>query len=394
MISFLSKIIKLDNLHVVSVIKKEDSEIYHVLTVKKKGSKIDIIAINSYKVLGELSRNLDLKLPILLLINGKGILNKEINFNNEADIAWQKNIDFSTIYYTSLKSVNSSFISFCRKNIVEETIVTFQKSGFQVIDVYLGSFLSALVKASIKNQSLVSHDLLLEFDNENLSSFSKSIDTKIENYTLGLDTISSEILPSYGTLIHFFIKQKEVSKTDNTSLNIDEIIYKKAFHVFGVTMMISFFISLLISYFMIQFYGSKNAELNLKDVYSNQSYQKILLLEKQKENKLNILKESGFMSSKFLSFYGYELIKNIPKDISLNELNIIPADKEVKVEKKIKFTAKTIFVKGETFTENSINNWLESLKKLEWIERFEIISLKKDKKDKSQFEIKIILKDV
>ena len=42
-------------------------------------------------------------------------------------------------------------------------------------------------------------------------------------------------------------------------------------------------------------------ELNLKNVYSNQSYQKIVNLEKQKENKINILKESGFLSSKFLT---------------------------------------------------------------------------------------------
>jgi hypothetical protein len=394
MISYLSKIIKLDNLHVVNVIKKEGNEIYHVLTIKKKGSKIDIVSTHSFKVYGELVRNLDLKFPVVLVLNGKGILNKEINFNNEADIAWQKNIDFSTIYFTSLKSRNSSFMSFCRKNIVEETIVKFQKSGFQIIDVYIGSFLSALLQPSIKKPSFVSHDLFLEFDNQNLSNFSKLTEIKSENYLLGLDTISSETLPLYGTLIHFFIKQKEVSKTENNTLNVDEIIYKKAFNLFGAGMLIVFVASLLMSYFLIQYYGSKNNELNMKNVFSNQSYQKIVELEKQKENKLNILKESGYMSSKFLSFYGYELMKNIPQDLSLNELNIIPADKEVKAEKKIKFIAKTINVKGETFNENSINNWLELLKKMEWVDNFEIISLKKDKKDKSQFEIKITIKNV
>jgi hypothetical protein len=394
MISFLSKIIKLDSLHVVSVIKKEDDESYHVITVKRNGNKINIVATHTFKILGELVRNLDLKMPVVLVVNGKGILNKEINLNNEADVAWQKNIDFSTIYYTSFKSQNSSFMSFCRKNIVEETIVKFQKNGFQVIDIYIGSFLSALLQSSIKKQSLVSGDLLLEFDNENLSSFSKMNEIKNENYIIGVDTISSETLPLYGSLIHFFIKQKEVSKTENTSLNVEEIIYKKAFHFFGMTMIVGFFVSLLFSYFLIQYYGSKNNELNMKNVYSNKSYQKIVELEKQKENKLNILRESGFMSSKFLSFYGYEIMKNIPYDLSLNELNIIPADKEVKAEKEVKFISKTIVVKGETFNENAISSWLESLKKMEWLDSFEIISLKKDKKDKSQFEIKITLKNV
>ena len=53
-----------------------------------------------------------------------------------------------------------------------------------------------------------------------------------------------------------------------------------------------------------------------------------------------------------------------------------------------------IAVKGETFEGLSFNNWLESLKKITWIKKFEIMSLKKDKKNKSQFEIKITLKDV
>lgn len=145
---------------------------------------------------------------------------------------------------------------------------------------------------------------------------------------------------------------------------------------------------------MIQYYGSKNAELNLKNVYSNQSYQKIVDLEKQKENKLNILKESGFLSSKFLTYYGYELIKNLPNDLSLNEVNIIPAGKEIKANKKITFDSKTILIKGETFNESSINKWIDGLKEMNWINNFEIISLKKDKKNKSQFEVKITIKDV
>ena len=46
------------------------------------------------------------------------------------------------------------------------------------------------------------------------------------------------------------------------------------------------------------------------------------------------------------------------------------------------------------YQESSFSNWLEGLKKTDWLQRFEIISLKKDKKNKSIFEIKITLKNV
>ncbi|MEZ0128981.1 hypothetical protein AB9T88_04030, partial [Flavobacterium sp. LBUM151] len=214
------------------------------------------------------------------------------------------------------------------------------------------------------------------------------------NYQVGEETVSNIFLPLYGAIIHFFVKQKEVSKTTNPNLSSEELIYKKAFVFFGVFMLIGFLSSLLISYFLIQYYGTKNAELNLQTVYSNQSYQLILDLEAQKEKKLNILKESGVLSSKFLTYYGYEIIKSVPGNISLNELNIIPLKEEYKENKKAFFDSKTIIIKGETFQEASFNKWLEGLKKMDWLQRFEIISLKKDKKNKSVFEIKITLKNV
>lgn len=395
MISYLTKIIKLNNLNVVGVIKKDNDESYNVLTIKKKGNKIDIVNTASFDTFEELSKNIDIKLPIVLVIDGKGVLNKEIDFNNEADVNWQKNIDFTSIYHTSLKGARSNFISFCRKNIVDDTIMKFQKNGFQVVDIYIGSFLSALLFTSIKKETIISNDLFLEFDNEKLIGFTKQTESiKKEQYTIGEETISSPFLPLYAVLIHFFIQPKEVSKTKNETLNVEEIIYKKAFNVFGATMLIGFLTTLLASYLLIQHYGSKNAELNLQNVYSNQSYQLILDLEKQKEKKQSILKESGFLSSKFISYYGYEIIKGIPQDISLTELNVTPLNKESKANQKINFEAKTIIVKGETFKESSFNRWMEDLKKMNWLQHFEIISLKKDKKNKSQFEVKIMIKDV
>lgn len=395
MLATLSKFIKINDLNVVGVIKKEDYDIYNLLTIKKKANKISIVAKQTFETLEELSQSADKKLPLLIVVEGKGVLNKEIDFNNEADITWQKNIDYNAIYFTDLKGLKSNFISFCRKNIVEETISKFQKKGFQVIDVYIGSFLSALLNNVLKKEVLFSSDLRLEFENEKLLGFSKQTEEiKTINYQIGEESVSNTFLPLYGAIIHFFVKPKEVSKTTNPTLSSEELIYKKAFGFFGVVILAGFLTSLLISYFLIQYYGTKNSELNLQTVYSNQSYQLILDLEAQKEKKLNILKESGVLSSKFLSYYGYEIIKSIPSNVSLNELNIIPLKEEYKENKKAFFETKTIIIKGETFQEGSFNNWLEDLKKMKWLQRFEIISLKKDKKNKSIFEIKITLKNV
>ncbi|WP_281635428.1 hypothetical protein [Flavobacterium marginilacus] len=395
MVAVLSKFIKINDLNVVGVIKKEDCEIYNVLTIKKKADKISIVSQQTFETIDELTRKIGEKTPILIVLEGKGVLNKEINSENETDVNWQKNVDYSAIYYTDLNGLQSNFISFCRKNIVEETILKFQKNGFQVIDIYIGSFLATLLNSVIKKEILYANSLRLDFEHEKLVRFSKQDETeKSEKYKIGNDIVSSVYLPLYGAAICFFVNPKGVKKTINPVLNNEELIYKKAFNILGIFMLIFFFTSLLVSYFIIQYYGTKNAELNLQSVYSNQSYQLILNLESQKEKKLSILKESGVLSSKFLTFYSYEIIKMVPVNISLNELNIIPLKEEYKENKKAFFDNKTIIIKGETFQESSFNFWLEDLKKMNWLQHFEIISLKKDKKNKSVFEIKITLKNV
>ncbi|WP_264566837.1 PilN domain-containing protein [Flavobacterium sp. N3904] len=395
MITILSKIIKINELHVIGLIKNENEEFYHVLTVKKKGNKVTIVSMASFTEFEDLKKNVDQNLPLLLLVDGKGVLNKAIDFNNEADVSWYKNIDLNSIYHTSVKGLNIDFISFCRKNIIIDTISKFKKNNFEIIDVYLGSFLSALLINSIKKDAILSNDLLLEFKNEKLHNFEKQVDfAKKENYIIGTETITNIYLPLYATVIDFFIKSKEISKTKIETLNTDEIIYKKAFKYFGISILVGFLISLLISFFLIQYYTSKNTALNIQNIYTDKNYQQTLNLEKQKENKEKILLESGFSSSKFLSFYSYEIIKIVPQDVSLTVLEITPLTKESKSNQKLIFESNTITVKGETFNEYSFTTWMESLKKMNWLGNFEIISLKKDKKNKSQFEIKITIKNV
>lgn len=392
--NFLSKITKINRLNVVGISRKDDQEYFNVLSVKKKGDKIEIDSLSSYLGREELFKNINLKLPMLLVIEGKGILNREVNFENDSDIAWYKNIDHSSICFTSIKTPKSSFMSFCRKNIVEEYKAVFSEYKTAVLDIYLGSFLSVLLYSNIKNETILSGELSLYFEDDFLANFSKKIEGDNRNYQLGKDSISSEILPLYGTLLHFYMQQKEVSKTENDITIAEEIVYKKIFNVFGSLLIVGFFCSLLFSYLMTGYYLSKNTELNLENVYSAQSHEMILDLEKQKEKKNAVLNESGSLTSRFMTFYGHDIVKNIPGDVKLINLSILPLYEAIKQNKKADFEAKRIKISGETSSEYSLNSWIEKLKNVEWGSNFEILSIKKDKKGITHFELKMTLKDV
>ena len=339
-----------------------------------------------------LLENINLKLPVILSIDGKGVLNKRIDEKNEMDVSWKKNIDFNSIFYTSYTNKNYTFMSFCRKDVVEEWLAVFRASKVEVIDTYIGSFLAILLAENLNTNIITSGNLAFELENNDLLNFSKTEALTETSFTISENTISNFALPLYGVGLHYFIQNDTVDKTEWKENGIDEVVYRKVFSTAGLIMLIGFFATLLISYFSIQHYASKNAELSIQNVYSIKAYQQIVTLEKQKNDKEEIINDSGFLSDKFLSFYSYEIIKSIPNSISLAELNVAPLQKVVKHNEKVEITPRTILVKGLTVSEDDFNDWLRNIKSFDWISKFEIESLKKDKKNNTQFSLKIIIK--
>ena len=392
MVNILSKIFKINSIQVVGIFQDMDNERYTLLTFKKAKGKLDIVENKTFTTLESLFENIDLKLPILLSVDGKGVLNKKIDSANEVDIAWQKNIDFNTIYYTSYSQNNTTFMSFCRKNVVDEWLTVFQSKKAQIIDIYIGSFLSVLVAESIGENEIISGNTKLELEQNELVNYVKLEANPTANYTISDNMVSNYAVPLYGNVLHYFIQNESVSKSQLENNSIDEVVYRKAFTVFGLVILFGFLITLLISYLSIQHYSSKNAELNIQNVYSNKAYQQIVTLENQKKDKEKIIKDSGFLSDKFLSFYSYEIIKSIPNSVSLNELNSAPLQKVVKSNEKVEITPGTIVVKGITIDENEFNDWLRRIKSFEWVAKFEIESIKKDKKNNTLFSLKILVK--
>src|SRR5690606_6807945 len=127
---------------------------------------------------------------------------------------------------------------------------------------------------------ITTNNSLLEFEEGVFVNIKKEEGSE-KSYTIGDTVFSSTQLSSYGAGIHFFVKQKEISKSYSDLIDNEELIYKKSFNYLGIVMLGLFFILLLASYFGIQYYSGQNNVLNQENVYSNQTYQYIKKLEKE-----------------------------------------------------------------------------------------------------------------
>lgn len=394
MIRFLSKIVSHSSIQVIGITLEEDTTSYALLLVQKKRTNITVLKKETFTNFEELTSVLDSKTPVILHIDGKGILNKKIDFDNEQDVNWFKNIKLDTLSYTSSKNENVTFLSFTRKNLIDEWVAKFTTLQFQILDAYIGSFISSLLASTIDKKNITTSQLIIHFEENNLVYFSRNESKDKKSYKIGDDVLESNYLPLYASVIHFLIPIDTIEKSKVDGLNIEEYTFKKAFNYFGIFILAFYLVLLLISYFGINYFSTKNAELNYRNVYSNQAFKKLEDLEKQKDNKLKILSETGLTSNKFLTFYAYEINNNTLSGIQLSELKVNPLEAETKPTKKVLLLNKVILISGQAQNEMVFNNWIENLKKMNWIKKFEITSIDTNKKNWMQFQIKILVKDV
>jgi hypothetical protein len=391
----LNKIVNINALNLIGVFRNNDGDSFFLLKVKKKKSQLDIIEKFVFSDIESLKSKLDSKVPSVLLFDGKGVLNKKIGLKSETDTEWLKNLDYKSIHYTSYNTQECQFLSFCRATVLDELIALFYKNEIQIIDFYIGGLTAVLVNNLLDKSKLLSNETFLEFDNNTLSTISKpDSERKTENYTIGTTLISNFELPLYGAAINFYVNQSSIVKSQSVLIDSEEVIYKKAFEKLGIIILVGFFCLLLASYGLIQYLNYKNATLNLENSYCNKAYSVINDLELQKEKKLKILAETGFSSKEFISFYCYKLTKSIPYVIHFSYLEVYPIKKEIKKTEKVEFDYKIILLKGNTPDETVFNDWIDSLKNEKWLQKLEIVSIKRDKQNISYFELKITIKDV
>lgn len=392
--NILKNNITINYLNIIGVFRSGDHEVYHLMKTKKKGNVLKVIFKQEFADLENLETKIESDYPIILLIDGKGVLNKKIDLNQESDLNWYKSIDLSMMHYTRFTENNVQFLSFCRKNIIEEKIDFFQKKKFQIIDFYVGSLTAVLLKKSINSNSILSNENIFEFHGDTLIEVLKAENGTEKKYEIMGESLSQHQLSIYGAAVHFYIKQESVVCSESSLLNKDEVLFRDLFNKWGKRMLIVFFTLLLISYTATNFFIGKNNELKESNLNSNFTDNQIEILVNQKDKKIKILNEMGYNSSNFISYYVYELINSVPGEIQLLNLSVFPLKEEVKENKKMAFITNSVLISGLTEDEYILNNWLISVKSMKWINKFEVVSIKKDKKNNTFFEIKILLKNV
>jgi len=365
---------------------------YHVLQLDNTNNELFVTGKYSNLSFEEVKSKLNKKLPLVLVFSGKGILNKKVKRTPDYKSKVLLNVNSNEFYFYEFQKKNEVFISVARKNLLEEQLELFASNAYLVVDYSIGVFSSVLLKSFVQKGTVVSNDVVLNFIGDELDSFTKSVGDNIES--IEEQQLSAIEMPLFATgLNYYYPNQQLVYDTDFLITNREEKNYKKYFELLGGVVLGSFFLLLLLSYLLLGYYNDKTIESNTSLGMLQETYSKVKILKKERDDKKAILNESGMFTSSFLSYYINELTTDLPKTINFSEFLLFPNAKKIKQSEKVLFETNVITIEGESLSNSNFIKWYEGVKKISWVsKKSNIVKYHEDKKGYHDFKIKIVIK--
>lgn len=376
----------------VQILFDGDQKAYLWLEVTKK--KNDLSITNSFETrsIESLIEKVSKNQPLLLSFIGQGIISKKMENTSNYRSKILFNADPDDFYWYEVYQEKNVYASVARKEVIDKELALFQKAQIYVLDITIGPWIALASKPLIDTTQIATKDGGLYFDQDQLVDFQKVSNDVLQEYELGEEKISNDQIIGFSAILnHLFPNPTLVNENGFLKESKEEFIFKKAFNIAGVFVLSFFLISLLLSYLLLEHYQSENHRVQVELGQQNVAYSKLVSLEKDKENKEAILKESGLDDSNFLSFYLSEISKEIPSEINLSLVNIFPTVSKIKPEQRINFVNNSIEIEGTVSAYGPFSDWINKLKKQPWVSNLEIIDFQKESKTNS-FKIKLVLK--
>ena len=361
---------------------------YSVLHLRINGSELSIKKEYTAPNFDELIKQLNKRIPLVLSFQGNGIITKKTT--KEPDylsklLMGRRSDDF--LFYEFHQADKSLFVSLIRKSEVLEYINTFTKAHFMVIDYSIGPIVSAILSSIVKLEAIPSHNTLLSFSENRLATI-----TLIEHQEyifIGEKKLSNEFVPLFASGLNFYFNQESIVYEDILQEHKKENTFKKIFEKLGVTILALFFFGLLASYLLLGYYNDKIVEANASLSMVEQTAKQIEALKKDRDEKKEILNQSGVLASNYLYFYSNEITSTLPKCIVLDHLGIFSPEKKIKDQNQIELKTNTLTIKGKSTSNVAFNRWYKNLIKKEWVGSRDLIVYTANKDNLHDFIVEI-----
>jgi Tfp pilus assembly protein PilN len=383
-------------------------QLHLVILRKQKSTLLTETQRESLSSFAEVQQLLDSKIPLNLIINGKGIVHRKINSseNDSPAVLLNKLLpnahveDF--VIQKTVVNANEVFVSVIRLNILTDLMQELIKNKLTSITAcFLGPFvitnlLPLINNDLITNEYLSINNFRVQIREQRITNVETVTDNNNERIRIGDDLLSSQLVIAFsGALSYFTGDATDIFNSVLVNELKEEFNQKQKFELRGWVVLIATFIILIINYFVFNNYWSKNKEMNAQLKLTQASLLRYEKLKTEFDQKKQFLEQNGLLENSRTSYYADQLVNDLPASMLFTGLEIHPLKKKKAGEEGegFFFENKLIRVSGTCQRNTELNEWMKKIKKQIWVEDVVLSNYKQDNaKENGIFLVEIKLK--
>jgi Tfp pilus assembly protein PilN len=377
---------------------------YHFTIVKNKGKKIEVAYKGTVKDILDLPKQvLKTKIPVILVINGKGVILKKINLPQEEELNTEQIIDQNLpainkedLFIQVFKQADrTAYITISRKEVVNSILVKLKENKYDVADVYIGA--PAIIGLqplwnSFNRIATSTHSV--ELNNGNIDSIQNGVNEQ-KAITIGTLDVENENVLGLAVGLGYLMDNKLADCADDELNKLHRVHQEKnKLRVLTVTCVaIAFSIAVINVMFYMNYFDRNNKLETELSVYQGK-YDEVNKLLNNYQSKKELIEGAGVLNRNRLSEYADRIGATIPEEVVLGQMYFNPKNEDVESnDSLVVFENGQLVIKGNCNKSLVVNEWLNVLKMQEFIKA---VTLEKFVYSKEgylpNFEIKILMK--
>ena len=389
------------------MISPEGNYVWNFVTIKKTRNKVQILKSGSgITELKKLLSLIDTKLPVLLTVNGKGIIHKGISRlkDDSYESSFIKILPSGKIedFYIQLFDLdgNNYIGSITRKSLLDGVLASLKAEGIKLINCILGpfavqSFVTLLDGADDSlTLRLPAYEIQVRQKNIKAFSLSQEIIDSVSAFKIGpLDIQQSELI-AFGSGFAWFNPVHQITSNLNFLAEVqeeykNELRFKQA----GIAILVISFVILFINLAVFSYLSDQIKSKSGRFILGNSKLILADSLAKQVAERTLFLTQSGLSQPSRTSFYADQIAQEIPENITLISINIKPLIKNDDDKKKMQFETKKILITGKSHYALDVNEWIKTLKSNDWISSVSLSNYKqRESNEFGEFVLEIKMK--
>lgn len=378
----------------VSVKVQGDDMLFHYQILRlKKGEIIPVKGEKLVQDIRSLIKKITKRVPVVLHIHGKGILNRKVKYQENYRHALLMNARLEDFYFTDYIDGEVVYSSVIRKDTVQDILHLFAEHQVEVISFGTGPFVAVPLIPLTGKPNIIVDGTLMSCNEGHVTSFEKSEDYRTATF-IGDDQFAHDVVGAIALAVNHFHPSEAVVLPEEPTVyeaNFKEARQKNVFYRFAFGMVFFFLILLCANYMYLGHLNSKIEDNYLVLAEFEDQLAELNTLSDEKGRKEKLLEGSGLLNRYFLSYYLMEISNSVPREVTLDQISLRPLVDEIKSRHKIEFNERLVVLVGKSKSANILDHWINDLKEKEWLASVDILDYTY-KKNVGNFELEIVLR--